>query len=283
MTTDALVEGVHFRSEDAAELVARKALRVNLSDLAAKGARPFAYPLAAILPRRVDEAWLEAFASGLAADQKEFAVNLIGGDSTATPGPITLSITAFGHVASGRALLRSAARPGDLVFVSGSIGDAALGLAVLKGELSDLASEHAHHLKDRYWLPRPRPRLGQALIGLAHAAIDISDGLVADLGHIAETSGVAAEIRIDSLPLSPAAKAVLQQRPGLLERVLAGGDDYELLFTAPSESRQAVERLDAASGIAITLIGQIAAGEGVRVIDAEGRALALSTTGYRHF
>jgi thiamine-monophosphate kinase len=283
VTTDALVEGVHFRAEDAPDLIARKALRVNLSDLAAKGARPFAYTLASVLPRRVDEAWLEAFARGLAADQEEFKVALIGGDSTATPGPITLSITALGRVASGQALLRSAARAGDLVFVSGSIGDAALGLAALMGELAGLAADAARALAERYWLPQPRPALGQALVGTAHAAIDVSDGLIADLGHIAETSGVAAEILADQLPLSQAAAAALALDPRLIERILTGGDDYEILFTAPADSQPRIDRIAAETGTKVSRIGRIAAGRGVTAIDGNGRPILLERTGYRHY
>lgn len=283
VTTDALVEGVHFRSADAADLIARKALRVNISDLAAKGATPFAYTLAAVLPQRVGEDWLEGFALGLAADQAEFAVHLIGGDSTATPGPITLSITALGRVPAGRALLRSTARPGDVVYVSGTIGDGALGLAVLEGEFAGLDAVHGAYLKDRYWLPRPRPGLGQALIGHARAAIDISDGLVADLGHIAETSHVGAEIHTDRIPLSAAARVVLAGRPAAIERVLTGGDDYELLFTAPPEAEQSIEAASKRAGVAVTAIGHIRGGDGVQALDGDGRPLRLTASGYRHF
>src|SRR5215472_2578795 len=186
LTTDAIVEGVHFLKDDPPDLVARKLLRVNLSDLAGKGARPIGYLLTTALPKRCGEDWLAAFAAGLAADQATYGIGLLGGDSTATSGPVTLSVTAIGSVARGAGVLRGTARPGDLVFVSGTLGDAALGLRVLRGELSGLDAADRDFLVDRYRLPQPRLELGRRLVGLAQAMTDISDGLVADLGHICE-------------------------------------------------------------------------------------------------
>src|SRR5690349_11979564 len=209
LTADAIVEGVHFLSEDPPAQVAQKLLRVNLSDLAAKGAEPVGYLLVTALPRARDEAWLEAFAAGLAADQARFGIGLLGGDSTATDGPATLSVTALGRVASGRAVLRSGARAGDSIYVSGTLGDAALGLQALRGELPGIAAEARDFLAGRYRLPQPRLALGQRLVGVAHAMMDISDGLVADLGHIVEASGVGAVIEAALLPLSPAARSVI--------------------------------------------------------------------------
>ncbi|MGH7125274.1 MAG: thiamine-phosphate kinase, partial [Stellaceae bacterium] len=234
LKTDAIVEGVHFLPDDPADQVAQKLLRVNLSDLAGKGATPVGYLLTTALPRERDEAWLERFAEGLARDQKEFGIGLLGGDSVATTGPATLSVAAVGRVRTGETVLRSGAKPGDTVFVSGTLGDGALGLKALRGELSELSPAHRDFLTDRYRLPRPRLNLGRALVGIAHAMMDISDGLVADLRHICETSGVGAVVEAERLPLSPAARAAISADGSLVMAVLAGGDDYELLFTAPA-------------------------------------------------
>jgi thiamine-monophosphate kinase len=283
LTADAIVEGVHFLSHDPPVQVAQKLLRVNLSDLAAKGAEPVGYLLVTALPRTRDEAWLEAFAAGLAADQASFGIGLLGGDSTATDGPATLSITALGRVPSGRAVLRSGARPGEGVYISGTLGDAALGLQALRGELPGLAVEAREFLTARYRLPQPRLALGQRLAGLAHAMIDISDGLVADLGHIASVSGVRAVIEAALLPLSPAARTVIAADPLRLSAALSGGDDYELLFTAAAEAGAALNALAGELGLPLTRIGRIEAGSGVEVVDDKGGTLAVPVAGYRHF
>lgn len=285
ITADALVAGVHFLADDAPALIARKALRVNLSDLAAKGARPRGYILTIALPHDTDEAWLAAFCSGLAADQAEFGVDLMGGDTTATPGPLTLSITAFGTVARGRALKRRMAKPGDVILVSGSIGDAALGLLALRGELPDLAEEAREALIERYHLPRPRTALGPRLAdaGLAHAAVDVSDGLVADLGHVCEASGLGAEIEATRVPLSTAVATAVERAPGRMAKVLTGGDDYEILFTAPSGALDALAALGRELSLPLTAIGRMVPGQGVRVVGADGRELSLEMQGFRHF
>jgi thiamine-monophosphate kinase len=283
LTADAIVEGVHFLGEDPPAQVAQKLLRVNLSDLAAKGAVPVGYLLVTALPRAHDEVWLEAFAAGLAADQAAYAIELLGGDSTATGGPATLSITALGRVATGRAVLRSGAQPGDLVYVSGTLGDAALGLLVLRGELLDIAADARAFLADRYRLPQPRLALGQRLVGTAHAMADISDGLAADLGHIADASGVAAVIEAARLPLSPAARAAIVADPLRLAAALGGGDDYELLFTAAAQAGPSISALADELGLALSMIGRIEAGSGVKVVDEKGALLAVPVTGYRHF
>jgi thiamine-monophosphate kinase len=283
LTADAIVEGVHFLSDDPPAQVAQKLLRVNLSDLAAKGAVPVGYLLVTALPRAHDEGWLEAFAAGLAADQASFGIALLGGDSTATDGPATLSITALGRVASGRAVLRSGARPGDRVYVSGTLGDAALGLQALRGELPGIAGGARDFLAERYRLPQPRLALGQRLVGIAHAMLDISDGLVADLGHIVEASGVGAVIEAALLPLSPAARAVVAADPLRLSAALSGGDDYELLFTAAAEADAALTAFVDQLGLPLTRIGRIEAGSGVEVVDDRGEALAVPVAGYRHF
>jgi len=280
VTADALVEGVHFLADDPPDLIARKLLRCNLSDLAAMAARPVAYVMTMALPKRCDDGWVERFALGLSADQAEFGIVLLGGDSVSTPGPITLSLTAFGRVAAGRAVRRSGARPGDLLYVSGTIGDGALGLLAATDRLNGADAADRSWLADRYRLPRPRTGLGPLLAGLASAMMDISDGLVGDLDHIAETSGVAAVIEAASVPLSPAAASVLALDPALLELVLTGGDDYELLFTAPPGAD--VAQASAAAGVPVARIGRIEAGQGVRVVDRAGNEIALAQRGFRH-
>ncbi|MFQ6018349.1 MAG: thiamine-phosphate kinase [Kiloniellaceae bacterium] len=285
VTVDAMVEGVHFLPEDPPDLVARKLLRVNLSDLAAMGARPRSYVMTTAFPHRVDEAWIEAFAEGLAADQRAFGVTLVGGDTVATPGPLSLSLTAFGVVPRGRALARATARAGDLVYVSGTIGDGALGLKAIRGELPDVPAPARAALIDRYRLPEPRLALGRALVetGLASAAIDLSDGLVADLGHVAETSGLAAEIQAGAVPLSDAAGAALTGRPGLRRSVLSGGDDYELLFTAAPGRAGEVADLAAALGLPLSRVGRLLEGQGIRVLDEAGQEIARPGGGWSHF
>lgn len=283
LTADAIVEGVHFLSHDPPDQVAQKLLRVNLSDLAAKGAMPVGYLLVTALPRARDEAWLGAFVAGLAADQATFGIALLGGDSTATDGPATLSVTALGRVASGRAVLRAGAQAGDSVYVSGTLGDAALGLQALRGELPGIAPEARDFLVGRYRLPQPRLALGQRLVGTARAMMDISDGLVADLGHIAQASGVAAVIEAARLPLSPAARGVIAADPLRLSAALSGGDDYELLFTVAAEAGAALTALADELGVPLTRIGRIEAGSGVEVVDDRGEALAVPVAGYRHF
>jgi thiamine-monophosphate kinase len=277
------VASVHFRAEDPPDLVARKALRVNLSDLAAMGAEPAGYTLAAMLPRDIEEGWIAGFAAGLAADQAEFGVSLLGGDTTATPGPLSLSITVFGLVPAGRALLRRGARPGDLVAVSGTIGDGALGLDAVTGALAGLTADDLAFLAGRYRLPQPRLRLGRALRGLASAALDLSDGLVADLGHIAAVSGVGMRLDAAKIPLSPAGARALAADGARLARVLAGGDDYELALTISPENSTKLAAIAAATAIPVTVIGEVIAGQGVRVEDAAGRAIALGAGGYAHF
>lgn len=289
VTVDALVAGVHFLAGDPPDLVARKSLRVNLSDIAAMGARPYGYTLVLALPRGLagPEAWLEAFALGLRHDQDEYGIHLLGGDSVSTPGPITVSITAFGTVARDRPLRRSGARAGDDLWVSGSIGDSALGLAVLTGATGATGEDDAF-LAGRYHLPQPRTTLGPGLVGLASAALDVSDGLVQDAGHIARRSGVAVAIDAGRVPLSPAARRRIDGRPDLrhdaLVDALTGGDDYELLFTAPPAARTSVIEAAAQAGVAVTQIGTIEAGAGVRVTGPDGRRLdGFERGGWSHF
>jgi thiamine-monophosphate kinase len=276
LTKDAMVAGVHFLADDPPGQVAQKLLRVNLSDLAAMGARPIGYLLAVARPPAIEDDWLAAFCAGLADDNAAFGIALLGGDTVSTPGPLTLSLTAIGEVPTGEALLRAGARLGDDIWVSGTLGDAALGLAVLQGGL-DVAKKVRAHLIGRYRLPQPRLALGQALRGLAHAAIDISDGLLADLGHIVETSGLGAEIRVDLLPTSAS------DLPGVQDEALSGGDDYELLFTAAKSQRDAIEQLVRKHDVPLTRIGEMQAAPGVRALDASGAEIRPKRTGWQHF
>ena len=281
-TLDTMVEGVHYLPDDPPERVARKLLRVNLSDLAAMGAEPYGYLLSLCLPRERDDAWLAAFCEGLREDQETFGIRLLGGDSVSTKGPTVLSLCAIGEAEEDRLFRRSGARPGDLLFVSGTIGDGVLGLAVRRQEFLWLASEDRDALARRYQLPEPRLALAAALRGTVTAAIDVSDGLLADAGHLAETSGVAIEIAAARVPLSKAAESVLTEDPELFPSLLGGGDDYELLFTAPVEMRQAVLAAAEASATPVTEIGSIAAGEGVSLLDRAGEAISVDRKGWTH-
>jgi len=283
LKTDAIVEGVHFLPDDPADQVAQKLLRVNLSDLAGKGASPVGYLLTTALPKERDEAWLERFAHGLAQDQAEYGIGLLGGDSVATTGPVTLSVAAVGRVAAGKAVLRSGARPGDIVYVSGTLGDAALGLRVLRGGLGGLDTAERDFLADRYRLPRPRLRLGRQLVGTARAMMDVSDGLIADLGHICEASGVGAVVETARLPLSPAARSAIATDASLIKAALAEGDDYEILFTTPAEAAAAVTAAASAASVPVTAIGRIERGTDVRVVDQAGAPVVVTDRGYRHF
>ena len=283
VTADAIVAGVHYLPDDPPDLVARKLLRVNLSDLAAMGARPLHYVLTTALPAELGPEWLASFADGLAEDQRRYGIDLLGGDSVGTAGPAVLSLTAIGEVAAGREIRRSRAQPGDLVWVSGTIGDAFLGLGVLHGAHPDLSRQHREYLVGRFRLPEPRTELGPRLCGTAHAMIDVSDGPLADLGHICETSGTAAVVEMARLPLSPAARAVAESSRDILPRLAAAGDDYELLFAAPAGATEAIAVLSSLLQIPITEIGRIEAGTGVRLIDDDGRAIQVEATGYRHF
>ena len=282
VTTDTIVAGIHYIGDEAPGMVAAKLLRVNLSDLAAKGARPLAYTLNVAFPAALDDDWVAAFAAGLAAEQAEFGITLIGGDSVSTTGPVTLTLTGFGEVPAGEAILRNGAQPGDTVFVSGTIGDGALGLLAARGALSSLSDAHREMLIDRYRRPQPRSVLGPRLRGLAHAAADISDGLVADLEHITAASGVGARIDAGHVPVSEAAAAVLRGDPSMLSNVLTGGDDYELVFTVPERALAAVNDLARESGLPLTAIGGIEEGEGVSVRDSAGNPVPLTRLGYSH-
>jgi thiamine-monophosphate kinase len=282
VTTDTVVEGVHFVGDEPPAQIAAKMLRVNLSDLAAMGARPVAYTLNIALPRDVDDVWLKEFCAGLRADQDAFGVHLMGGDSVAANGPVVLTVTAFGEVPAGKALRRNGAAPGDRIFVSGTIGDAALGLRVVQGKLAGLEAAAASELATRYRLPEPRLTLGRNLIGVASAAADISDGLVADLGHIADASGVGAVVHWDDVPVSAAVRSATALVDNLSEVILTGGDDYELVFTAPPDAAAKVSALAMRLNIDLCEVGVIEANNGVRVVDANDCEIGLQGGGYTH-
>ncbi len=284
-TVDSMVAGVHFRDEDRPTEIAAKLLAVNLSDLAAMGARPFGYLVAASFPQTVEEAWIAEFAAGLGSEQAIFGISLLGGDTTSTTGPLTLSLTAFGHVPSGKCLQRATARAGDDIYVSGWLGDAALGLDILSGRLQASSTEARAQLVRRYLRPTPRLALGAALLEmeLASAALDVSDGLVADLGHMARQSGLAAGIEWAALPLSPAARAQLARDAALRQRVLGGGDDYELVFAAAPVGRADIAKLARRLDLPLTRIGSLSPGSGVSVRDEAGRRIAVTKAGWAHF
>ena len=244
VTTDAIVEGVHFLPDDPPETIARKALRVNLSDLAAKGAMPAGFVLTLALPNP-DEAWLKPFAHALGWDAIQFGCPLLGGDTVSTPGPLMISITAFGRVAPGRMVHRHGAKPGDLVVVTGTIGDAALGLDVLKrgAAATALADDAAARemLVGRYRVPQPRTALAKAIRDHAHAAMDVSDGLAGDLAKLCEASGVSAVIEASGIPLSTAAATLLDRGTIGVEAIVSGGDDYEILCAIPQANIELIQ------------------------------------------
>lgn len=277
VSSDMLVEGRHFLSTVAPERLGHKALAVNLSDLAACGATPRAFTLALALPR-ADAAWLEGFASGLLALAQAHGIALVGGDTTA--GPLNICITVMGEAPAGQALLRSGARAGDDLYVSGSLGDARLALEAFRGTVS-LSGEDFETARRAMECPQPRVALGQALRGLAHSAIDVSDGFVGDLGHVLARSGLGATVQADALPRGPA----LAHQPLELQRLctLSGGDDYELIFSAPPAARAAVQAASAASATPVTCVGRLEAEPGLRLLDAQGQSIDWRVASFDHF
>lgn len=287
VTADALVAGVHFFPDDPPDGIGWKALAVNLSDLAAKGAKPEGFVLTLALPHGWTEAWLAGFVSGLGRIADEARCPLIGGDTVSTAGPLTLSITAFGTVPAGRMVRRAGARPGDVVLVSGSIGDGALGLKVhgpdKPGWVASLALEQRAFLADRYLHPQPRHALAEALQRHASAAMDVSDGLVGDLAKLLKASGVGAEIDLDSVPLSPAARAALMADPALAELAWTGGDDYEILCTASERDYPALIAAAEGSMLPLTPIGRVTAEAGVVTYRERGRLRSFAQGSFSHF
>lgn len=287
VTTDAIVEGVHFLSDDPPDTIAKKALRVNLSDLAAKGASPAGFVLTLAL-REIDETWLAAFARGLGEDTGAFNCPLLGGDTVSTPGPLMISITAFGRVPQGKMVRRSGAEPGDQVVVTGTIGDAALGLDILRNGrvAAALATDAASRnmLIGRYRVPEPRNALALAIRAHASAAMDVSDGLAGDLAKLCAASGASAVIDLPSIPVSPAATAVLAASAAGIEILISGGDDYEMLGAIRADAFEEFMREARTAGVAASPIGTIVAGAAApKFLGAKGEELTLTRTSYSHF
>jgi thiamine-monophosphate kinase len=280
-TTDTLVEGVHFRAVDPPLAIAKKALRVNLSDLAAKGAEPESYLLALSIPESTELSWLKAFVRGLSQDQKAFHVSLVGGDTTRTPGPLTISIAAIGYVPAGKLIKRSGAKHGDVVFVSGTVGDAGAGLEIAAN--GPPRGADARQLVGRYLLPEPRVALGQALRGIATAALDVSDGLLADLGHIADASKVHIAVDGPKVPLSEAARRYFRGGTDGIIRAATAGDDYELAFCCSARHEARIATLSRSAGVPLTRIGRVVRGRGVSLLDADGHQINVGRGGYTHF
>lgn len=285
VTTDAIVESVHFLADDPPDTIARKALRVNLSDLAAKGAAPAGFMLTLAL-REAKDGWLAPFAKALGEDAASFRCPLLGGDTVSTPGPLMISVTAFGRVPTGKMVRRSGARPGDKIAITGTIGDAALGLRLLKGGLigDGLDSAAYDSLVRRYRVPQPRNAIAMAIRNHASAAMDVSDGLAGDLAKLCAASGVSAAIDASSIPLSNAARILLDAGQIDFEDVLAGGDDYEILSSIP-ENRWASFAAEAAhAGVAVTCIGSVAAGDAAPAfVGWDGKPIVLKRLSYSHF
>lgn len=287
LTTDAVAAGVHFLPDDTPSDIAWKAVAVNVSDLTAKGARPIAYLLSLAFPERPERAWLDGFAQGLAEAQAAFGIGLAGGDTDRRPGPLSATVTAIGCVPEGRMVRRSTGRPGDVLFLSGTLGDGALGLRLRlqPGWAEDLGLDAAgvRALVARYTRPAPRLPLAPHLLAFATAAMDVSDGLIKDCGRLARASGVGAAVDAARVPFSPAFGAALARQPALLEVGLTGGDDYEVLAAVAPAQAAAFLRAAADSGVAVTEIGRLCDGAGVTVTGPDGRALEVGATGWDHF
>jgi thiamine-monophosphate kinase len=282
VTTDAIAEGTDFFAYDPAGSVAQKALRVNLSDLAAKGAVPEFYLLAIALPESMTLEWLQAFAAGLAEDQKAFRISLLGGDTSCTEGPLTITVTAFGFVPEGKMLRRSGAKPGDGVYVSGTIGDSGGGLAIFKREKHTLSESQRDALIARYRVPQPPVGFGAALRELASASVDVSDGLIADLGHIAAASGVRIAIDGATIPRSEPLRAFWGEGEAAIVRAATAGDDYQIAFTADPAHQGKILSAAREHAITVTRLGSVGAGEGVSLMQ-HGKEIAVPRPGFRHF
>ncbi len=287
VTTDAIVEGVHYLASDPPDTIARKALRTNLSDLAAKGAAPAGFVLTLAL-RTANESWLDPFARALGEDAKSFACPLLGGDTVLTPGPVMISITAFGRVPEGKMVRRSGAKPGDRIMVTGTVGDAVLGLDILKnGAIAKaLAGDPrgSEMLIARYHVPQPRNALASALRDHASAAMDVSDGLAGDLAKLCVASRVSAVVDTPSIPTSATAASLLSRGAVAIEALISGGDDYEILCTVPEAVADAFTDAARKAGVAVTVIGTVMAGmEPPRFLDGAGKELALRRSSFSHF
>lgn len=285
VTTDAIVEGVHFLPGDPPDTIARKALRVNLSDIAAKGAQPAGFVLTLAL-RQQNERWLAPFAKALGDDAEAFACPLLGGDTVSTPGPLMISITAFGRVPKGQMVKRSGAQVGDVIAVTGTIGDATLGLGLLQGKFTDVVNSEAREwLTDRYRVPQPRNAVAAIIREYATAAMDVSDGLAGDLTKLCEASGLSADIRLADIPLSPAARQAVEAKATGIETLIAGGDDYELLCTIPGNRYADFAQAASKAGVPVTAIGmaQPASQGSLRFLGVDGQNTLLKRLSYSHF
>lgn len=283
VTTDAVVEGVHFLPGDPPDTIARKALRVNLSDLAAKGAVPAGFVLTLAL-REAKEAWLAPFARALGEDAAAFNCPVLGGDTVSTPGPLMISITAFGRVPPGRMVRRTDAKPGDRIAVTGTIGDAALGLRMLKGEGEGFDTSSREFLIQRYRVPQPRNALALAIRDHASASMDVSDGLAGDLTKLCAASGVSATVSLADVPLSAPVRAFIAKGRSDIEAAMSGGDDYEVLCTVPENRWDSFTAAARQAGIQVSAIGRIEAGTAMpRFLDASGQPIQLKRLSYSHF
>ena len=286
-TVDMVVSGTHFFADDPADAIAEKVLGVNLSDLAAKGAKPLGFLLAMALPSDWNEDWLALFCKGLGKSALKYGCSLLGGDTTRTKGPLVLSLTAFGAVPNGTMVPRTGAKPGDLIAVTGSIGDGALGLKIRATPELDwvdaLNERDFAFLLDRYLRPQPRTAFAEALRTSAHAAMDVSDGLVGDLTKMLRASGVTGILRIEDVPLSSAARAAIAYHPGLLADAVTGGDDYEVLFTLPPERFEMLQARARVSGLQITVIGEVRAGTAPLSVSHHGETFLTRSPSYSHF
>ncbi len=287
LTADAIVGGVHFFPGDPPDAIARKALGVNLSDLAAKGAKPLGFLLTLALPKDRRDAWLKSFARGLGAAARRAGCPLLGGDTVLTPGPVTISITAFGTLPKGAMVKRSGARAGDRVVITGTIGDAALGLKLRtdRGAAKrwKLDPRMRRHLASRYLVPQPRHAVAEAVRRYANASMDVSDGLVGDLGKLLRASGLGATVEISKVPLSKAARAAIAADPAAIETVLTGGDDFEVIATMPARAVAAFQAMARRAGVATREIGKVTAGQGARFLDRGGRELRFRRASFSHF
>jgi thiamine-monophosphate kinase len=287
LKTDAIVGGIHFFPDDPPGLVAQKALRVNLSDLAAKGATPLGFLLSIALPKNVNDAWLADFSAGLAGDVKRYACPLLGGDTVRSPEAVMVSVAAIGTVPTGTMVKRSGAQVGDRIVVTGTIGDAALGLRLRSDSGASsrwrLSGDQQQHLRQRYLLPEPRSAIANALRAHASAAMDVSDGLAGDLAKLCRASGVSASIDAARVPLSAAARVALAAEHQIIEPIITGGDDYEILATVPATKADAMRAAAAAAGTTLTEIGTVVAGNAAPQFLLHGQPLKFARRSFSHF
>jgi len=278
VTKDILVEHVHFRNEDPADLLAHKALAVNVSDCVAKGAQPNLYWLGLALPASIDDAWMEGFSKGLNGAQTLYGCHLAGGDTCITDGPMVISVTLLGAIPTGKMVTRSGAKCGDDIYVTGTLGDAALGLWCLEKQTGGMKT-----LVSAYQKPMPPFKFGIALSSISNSSADISDGLIADATHISQASNVGMLIHKDDLPLSKQGGQLLRREPDLWSKVWSGGDDYQIVFTASKGERVNVLDLAMKTGTQVTIIGEVISEQGVQLLDKGGQLVQVTHGGYTHF